>query len=212
MTTATVTARGEAVVPARPDEGIWIIELSVLDGAPDAALSEVATRSRSLEALLGDLGIPAEKRSTSGVTVREEYDYVDGKQTRRGFRAENTVTIRVADHTIAGRLIQEATSAAKANVRGPSWWIAPGNPARLDACRRAVESAQRKAEAYADALGRRLGPVLEIREPGAGIQPLPKGGGMLAMRTMAAESAPIDVDPGELDVEASVEVTFQLAD
>jgi uncharacterized protein YggE len=210
MTPATVTARGEAVASARPDEGIWTIELSALDAAPEKALGNVTERSRSLEALLGELGVPAEKRSTSGVIVREEYDYVDGKQTRRGFRAENTVTIRVADPAIAGRLIQDATTRVQANVRGPAWWIAPGNPARLDACRNAVEAARRKAEAYAEALGLALGPVLEVREPGAGIQPLPKGGGVLAMRAMAAEAAPITVDPGELEVEATVEVTFRL--
>jgi uncharacterized protein YggE len=209
MTQPTVTARGEAVVPGRPDEGIWTIEVSALDTTPDGALGQVGKDSHVLDELLDQLGIAREKRSTSGVTVREEFDYVDGKQVRRGFRAQNTVTVRIADASIAGRLIGDATARAKASVRGPAWWIAPDNPARIEACRRAVEAARRKAEAYAEALGLRLGAVVEVREPTAGVQPIPRPGGALAMRAMA-ESAPIDVDAGELDVEASVEVTFAL--
>jgi uncharacterized protein len=209
MSGATVTARGEAVVPGRPDEGVWTIELAALDATPDAALADVGERGKDLDALLEELGVPKEMRSTTGVTVREEFDYVEGKQVHRGFRAEDLLTVRLQDATIAGRLIQESTARAKANVRGPSWWIAPDNPARVEACRRAALEARRKAEAYAEALGLRLGAVAEVRESVPGIQPLPRPGGtVLAMR--AAADPAVEVDPGELNVAAQVEVTFAL--
>jgi hypothetical protein len=93
-------------------------------------------------------------------------------------------------------------------VRGPTWWIAPGNQARLAACRQAAAEAKRKAEAYADALGLHLGDVAEIREPaGGGIEPRPLGG-PIALR--AAPAPTLEVDPGELQVKAQVEVTFHL--
>ena len=114
MPGATVTARGEAVVPGRPDEGIWTIEVSALDATPDAALSAVGERSGALNALLEEVGFPKEARSTSGVTVREEFDYADGKQVHRGYRAQNLVTVRLADATVAGRLIQGSIERAKA--------------------------------------------------------------------------------------------------
>lgn len=206
MADATVMARGEAVVPGKPDEGIWAIEVSSLETKPDAALADVGARSKKLGGLLDELAVAPEKRSTTGVTVREEFDYADGKQVHRGFRAENLVTVRLADATIAGRLIQEAIARAKANVRGPTWWIAPDNPARVEACRRAAAEAKRKAEAYAEALGLRLGAVAEVREPSATVAAFPRPGVLRAM----AETSSVEVDPGELNVEAQVEVSFHL--
>jgi len=205
-TDGTVTARGEAVVPGRPDEGIWTIEVTALGPVPDEALGDVATRTSALTALLDELGVPAELRSTSGVSVREEFDHVDGKQVRRGFRASDVTTVRLREPAVAGRLLQGAIERAQAQVRGPSWWIAPDNPARVEACRQATVEARRKAEAYAEALGLALGPVVEIREPGAGASPVARGRGF----AIAAMEATVDVDPGELIIEARVEVTFTL--
>lgn len=205
--TGTVTARGEAVVPGRPDEGIWSIDLSALDASPDTALADVGKRSKDLDALLDELGVPKEMRSTTGVTVREEYDYVEGKQVHRGFRAQDLLTVRLQDAGLAGRLIQGAIERTKATVRGPAWWIAPDNPARLEACRRATLAAKRKAEAYAEALGLRLGAVAEVREPSTDVHTLPRASGGV-LRAMAEPA--VEVDPGELSVQAQVEVTFHL--
>ena len=206
----TVTARGEGVVPGKPDEGVWTVEVTALKDSPDAALADIGTRSRALDDLLGALPVAKERRSTAGVTVREEFDWVEGKQVHRGFRAAKVVTVRLADATLAGRLIQESIARAAANVQGPMWWIAPDNPARAEACRGAAIEAKRKAEAYAQALGLRLGAVTEIREPST------RGGPMRAMRMpvamSVAEAQPLDVDPGELSVSAEVEVTFHLVD
>jgi len=205
MSEPTVTARGEATVPGRPDQGVWTITIGALDATPDAALSGVGTRSEALDAVLSELGVAAEQRSTTGVTVREEFDYAEGKQVHRGFRAQNVITVRLADHAVAGKLLQASIEKAKAEVRGPVWWIAPDNPARIEACKQAAAEARRKAEAYAEALGMRLGAVAEIREAVAGgVPPMPRS------MALAASEAAIDVDPGELNVDAQVEVSFRL--
>jgi uncharacterized protein YggE len=204
---ATVTARGDAVVAGTPDEGIWDITVDSLDASPDAALADVGRRSAELQSVLDELGVPKERRSTTGVSVQEEFDYTDGRQIHRGFRASNVLTIRLTDPTVAGRLIQGAIEHAGAHVAGPRWWIAPDNPARVEACRQAAAEAKRKAEAYADALGLRLGSVIEIREPSAhAASPRMR----MAPVAMAASAPPLEVDPGELSVDAQVEVTYRL--
>jgi uncharacterized protein YggE len=209
MEEATVTARGEAVVPGKPDEGEWVIALSSLDSTPDAALANVAGRSSKISDLLEELGVPTGKRSTSGMNIREEREYLDGKQVHRGYRAEDLLTVRLEDPTIAGRLIEGSIARAKASVRGPSWWIAPDNPARIEACRRAAVEAKRKARSYAEALGLSLGAVLEIRETSSGEPVFPQPGvGPIALRAMPESS--IDVEPGELNVQARVDVTFRV--
>ena len=208
MEGTTVTTRGEALVPGRPDEGIWTIAMDSLGTTPDVSLADVGARSRELDGLLDELGIPKEMRSTTGVTVREEHEYLEGKQVHRGYRAAYLMTVRLADPAVSGRLIQGSIARVKANVRGPAWWIAPDNPARLEACRRAALQAKRKAEAYAEALGLRLGPVAGMREPST-VQEYQQGGRM-EYAMLDASPSPIDVDPGELDVGAQVEVSFHL--
>ena len=205
---ATVTARGSAVAPAKADEGIWVITVSSLDGTPEAALRTVGDRSKKLDVLLGRLGVPVEKRSSTGVSIREEHEWIDGRQTHRGYHAANVVTVRLDDPSIAGRLIEGAIGRVRASVHGPAWWISPGNEARVEACRQATLEAKRKAEAYAEALGLRLGSLAEIREPGTRrVEHRP----LSASRVLAASAEPpINVDPGELQVEATVEVTFLL--
>ena len=204
----TVTARGSAVAPAKPDEGIWVITVGSLDGTPEAAMRTVGDRSKKLDVLLGRLGVPTEKRSSTGVSIREEHEWVDGRETHRGYHAANVVTVRLADPSIAGRLIEGAISRVRASVHGPAWWISPGNDARVEACRQATLEAKRKAEAYAEALGLRLGSLVEIREPGTrGLAARPLSAGRVLA---AAAEPPINVDPGELQVEATVEVTFLL--
>jgi len=203
MTEATVTARGHAIVPGRPDEGSWTIDLSTTAETPDAALAQVGERSDALTAVLDQIGLAPEMRSTTGVTVREAVDYENGTPVHRGFRAQNLITVRLQDPAKAGQLLQGATERAAAQVRGPVWWIAPDNPARIEACRRAATEAKRKAEAYADALGLNLGEVAEVREPQVTSSPLARASAL----TMSAPQ--VDVDPGELQVEAQVDVTFR---
>ncbi|HWC31751.1 MAG TPA: SIMPL domain-containing protein, partial [Actinomycetota bacterium] len=81
---------------------------------------------------------------------------------RKGFRASSSVTVRIDDVAIIGKLMSEATGRARAEVRGPWWGVKPDNAARAEACRLAATDARRKAEAYAAALGKRLGDVLEV--------------------------------------------------
>ncbi|HTG46538.1 MAG TPA: SIMPL domain-containing protein [Actinomycetota bacterium] len=207
--TATVTARGDAVVPGTPDEGAWDLQIVARAATADAAMAEVRDRSATLQALFDELQVAKDQRSTTGVSVNEEFDYIDGKQTSRGFSASNQLTVRLGDPSDAGRMITEAITRAGAAVHGPRWWIAPDNPARVEACKRAAAVATRKAEAYAEALGLRLGRVLEVREPSVGGVPFRNMRTPMHL-TVAATEEPIDIDPGLLDVTATVDVTYSL--
>jgi uncharacterized protein YggE len=207
---ATITVRGEGAAPGQPDEIVVALELSAVRAAAQDAYDEVAAQSDALNGLCDELGIAGAARSTAGVSVQEHREYDDrGRPEPRGYVASNRVLVRVADAVLVSRLLREAVTRSAARVSGPWWRLAAENPARAEACGRAARDARRKAEAYADALGRRLGAIVEVREPAAS----PVGGGRSASfgALMAAEPE-IPVSPGELDVRAAVEVTFALED
>ena len=206
----TVTTRGQAVIPAEPDEVRVQIGVESLEQAAADALERTAEKSAELQRIFEELEIPKKARSTSGVSIDEQWEYTDKKQVFRGYRASTQITVRLEDASVLGRLMQEATKRASARIHGPWWQVALNNPARAEACRAAAADARRKAEAYAEALGGRLGAVVAVSEPGTGFRP-PPAPQMQAMRTAApamAMSAQMDVEEGDLDVWAAVEVSF----
>jgi uncharacterized protein YggE len=116
----------------------------------------------------------------------------------------------LTDATLVGRLMTEAASRAAAQIEGPWWRVLPNNPARLEACRQAAGDARAKAQAFAEALGGRLGPIAWIREStDQGYQGGP--GAVFRAQPMAASSGPdpeLAIEPGEFDVSAAVGVAF----
>jgi uncharacterized protein len=200
---ATVTVRGEAVVPGVPDDAVVWLTVAATRARPEEAYDEVAQRSEELDGVLGELGIPREARTTSGVTLHEQYEHgADGRRQHRGYRAAAKLTVRVADQAVLGPLLRHAVSRADAHVDGPSWRVAADNPVRSDARRAAAVDARRRAEAYADALGVRLGAIVAVAEPGTS-PPSPEG-------VLFSARQEIPVESGEVDVRAAVEVTFAL--
>lgn len=206
----TVSVRGNAAVTARPDEAVVVITVSRLDKTPERALADAARRSGEIEAILGELGVAEAAIGTRGLSVAPQIEY-DGKARRnvqRGYRATNELSVTLADPQVTGRLFQEIAGRAEADVAGPFWRIAPGNPARAEAQGLAAEDARRKAEAYANALGVRLGPIVRVLEPGVSGPPGPRA--PVAPQAAPAPAAPVDVHSGNLEVTASVEVTFAI--
>ena len=194
---------------ASPDHVVVGVEIAHLAPSPDAAYREAAQRSEAFEVLVGELGIDRAARTTTGVTVEEhlEHDH-QGRAHHRGFRAANRLSFTLDDPALAGRLLAEAATRARARVSGPWWRIGFDNAARVEACRRAAENARTKGEAYAGALGLRLGAVVDASEPGVGAEDT------MRMRAMAGHFAmaepEIRVDPGQLDVTAHIDVRFAL--
>lgn len=209
MVEQVVVVWGEATAAARPDTVELSLTVSAQDGSPDSALRRAAERSEELGRIMDEAGIAAEARVTSGLTVRQQREYEKQRWVDKGYLAAATTVVSLEDPGTIGVLMREAIARTEAQVAGPWWRVAPDNPARIEACRLATAEARRKAEAYADGLGVRLGSVLSIREADTEA-PSPRMA-VLEMRSQSAgDGAAIEVAAGHLDVSASVEVTFQL--
>jgi uncharacterized protein len=204
---ATVTAMGEAVIRAEPDEAVLWITLSAMASAPGPALADVAGRTQALVAVLDELGVAKAERSTSGITVHEEFDHTPEGRRSVGHRAAAAFSARLTDPVLIGRLISRVTAELQARIDGPSWQIAESNPVRLQAAREAAAHAQRKARAYAEEVGAVLGPLLKLAEPEDRVAR--RAGGRL--RPLAASGdASMPIEPGEHEVSAAVVATFAL--
>ena len=203
----TITVHGQASLPVEPDELQLRFTISAMRARQAEALADVTARSRQLRELFDEKGVPAPKRITSGISVREVREWVEDRPVHRGYEAQASTVVRLDDAGTAGPLLEEAVERADAHVDGPWWSVDRANPARLRACREAVEDARRKAEAYAGACGLALGAVVSITDSGASFW---GGGRMLSGTAEAASAETIHVEPGTLDVAASVTVTYEI--
>ena len=145
----TVTVVGAAAVRTQPDQAFLSITLSTLDESPGPALADVAKRSRSLAIILDELGIPPENRSTTGVTVAGEFDHTDEGRVSRGHRAVASMSVRLADTELIGKVLMRSSGELDARIAGPSWRVSQNHPAWLEAASQAAANARTKAAAYA---------------------------------------------------------------
>jgi uncharacterized protein YggE len=107
-------------------------------------------------------------------------------------------------------LIKQAVARTSAQVEGPWWQATPENPARLEACTRAASIARAKAEAYAEALGVRLGALTEVSKPDFRSIPRIATSRDAFFGRLMDDSQEIPIESCALEIRAIVDVTFRL--
>ena len=198
---------GEGTVKLAPDR-VWVTLAaeSRARSARDAQRANTDAMSTVL-AKLKSLGFPPDSIRTSGYDVQPEFDYVNGKQTMRGYVARNAIEVRVDDITIAGDVLEVAVSAGATSVGGLRFDLKDRAGAEREALRKAVADARVRAEAAAAGAGLRVDRVIRIEEQRASpIDPRPI---LMARQTMVAnqEMAAPPVAPGEIEVRSTVTMT-----
>jgi uncharacterized protein YggE len=203
---ATITVSGVGIASGTPDEATLVLGVETVRPTAAEALEDVAARTSELVALCGELGVGPGAISTAGVSVGEHGEAdSEGRWQRRGYRAANRISVRVGDAKLVGDLLTGAVDRVGASVEGPAWRLLPDNKAHAEAARLAALDARRRAEAYAAALGGRIGVIASVRD--AGLRPPePRP----AMRATAMEATVLPVEAGEQDVTVVVEVEFTL--
>jgi hypothetical protein len=206
---ASVVVRGTATTTVTPDHAQLSLEIAHRAGDPAGALDEVARRSGQLVEVLTRHAIPKADWSTDGVQVGEEYQWRDNQQVMTGYRAATVVTATVRDAEAVGTLVRDGVAEVGASVRNLSWHVDRDNPARGTLLAEAARDARRRATAYAEALGLRLGEVELISETPIAAEP-PAGMVRMAMDAAPMGAPPVEVSGGQIELSADVYVRFSL--
>ena len=203
-----IVTMGEGVVKLAPDR-VWvsIAAESRARTAKDAQRANVDAMSAVL-ARMKSLGFPPDAIRTTGYDLQPEFDYVNGRQTLRGYVARNGVEVRVDDITIAGDVLEAAVGSGATSVGGLRFDLKDRAGAEREALRKAVADARGRADAVAAGAGLRVDRVIRIEEqhaPPSDPRPL-----MLARQSMVAgapETGAPPLNPGEIEVRAAVTMT-----
>jgi uncharacterized protein len=207
-----IVVNGNAEVEAAPDEAT--VRLGIVRQAPTAQSAQEQANSVAQEILnaLGKLGIPSQRIQTSRLTLSPVYapQRGDSREAPRivAYSATNSVAIDLDKLNQIGPAIDAGLNAGANQVEGVQFRLKNDLPVRQQALKKAVTEAKQKADAIADALGVRLGPVMEVSESGVAIvPPTPMAGFAMEARAM---TAPTPVSPGQLEVRANVVVKFRI--
>lgn len=158
---------------------------------------------------LAEAGIDERDIQTSGLSLQPDWDHnADRRQQPLivGYTARNGVTVRVRDLEILGDVLDDVVSSGANQFNGLTFGVTNPTPLQNEARVSAVKDAEARATLLVTAAGANLGKVLNISEGGA-VRPQ-------MMRSMAMDMAEsgVPVAAGEVDLRASVTVTYEIID
>ena len=204
----TVTASGTGEALAAPDMAEMNFGASVFEPDAKAALANANTAAEAIVAAVKDAGVPADDIQTANVSVYPEYTGNGEKAPEiSGYRASIQVRVKIRDLEKIGDVIGAASGAGANEINGPSFMLDDDDEAQATAIEDAIADARSRAETMASAAGRTLGEIISVSETGMNVPVYYSDMGYRADFT-AAES--VAIEPGQLDITASVTVVFAL--
>jgi uncharacterized protein YggE len=212
--TVSVTGRGDVKAPPDLIRIAFAVESTGATAA--AAAADNRTRAQRVSAAVGTLVGDAGRLVTTGYRLTPIYEPPDGEPRRPrpgleakiiGYRASNEVLVELRALPRAGELIDAAIGAGANRVGSLSFDLADRTVALRQAIADAGAEARAQAEAVAQSLGVRLARVRTASTvPEHVYLPMQRFG----VEAAAMGAPPTPVEPGDVTVSASVQVTYDL--
>lgn len=162
---AEVVTKGTGEVERTADRAQLDVTFEAVGAHRSEAVSTLNQRISAVEPLLETFEVRSRQLSA--------HDNWDNNQ-RVGSRAQQQYVIWVSDLDRLDDLLADLVQAEPSWINGPSWALVDDGEAVREAQKEAVADALRRAEGYATALGRRLGPLLRIGDTDGGVGYSPK--------------------------------------
>jgi hypothetical protein len=199
-----VTVVGAGEVQGAPDTLTTNVSIEFI--APDAtsAMNRASERQQAVIDELLDAGVERKDISTTSVNLQPQYG--DDPRTITGYRASNTIDVKIRDLGSASQVLAliVSTGGDATRINSVEYSIDDDSQLVRDARARAFEDAKDRAEQYAELSGLTLGKVISISESGGSTPPIP----LPAPRGAIAEAVPLE--PGEQTVGFTVTVNWEL--
>lgn len=221
FTNGTVTVTRSASVALEPDHAILNLGVEGIASTVASARQTAAERMTAVLEAVKEAGVAEDDIATTMFEIapetewiEEEVELANGESLRRGrsrivgYSVRNGIETIVRDLNTVGDVIDAAAVAGGNTFRVPRInFSADDQGTAIDQARRlAAADAQRVAQLYANSLGFILGPVVDMTEYGT--SPVLRADFEVAAQSGYGVSTPII--PGDLDVSATVEVSFAI--
>lgn len=202
----TIAVSATATVERQPDRAR--IRIAVVSEGTTAAAASQANANQMTQVIgaLRDNGIAGDAVRTTSLQIHPQYARSQGDAPRIvGYSATNMVEATIDSIARIGAITDAVISAGANNVAGVSFELKNPDAARAEALTRAMAKARMEAEAIAAAAQRTLGPILTVAVEPDHATPMFRDFGMRVERAQAVETP---VEPGTIEVSASVRVVY----
>jgi len=216
-TLLTVNAQGTTT--RTPDMATYSAGVTTQGTTATEAMAANSTQMTQVVTALKRAGIADKDIQTSNLSLNPVYaqpkrlpdgNYVDEPQRIIGYQASNTVSVRQRKLGDMGKVIDALVTAGANQVNGPNFALSEPDAAQDEARVAAMKDARARAELYAKAAGLRVARIVSISESG-GYAPQSVMFIRATAKDMAPPAPPPPVAAGELELNVSVTVQFELA-
>lgn len=205
---AVISVSGRGTTNAVPDMATVNLGIVTTGKTAQLAQAENARIASDVVAALGKLGIFSKDIQTyySMSPVYEKGDY----RKVSGYRANNTVTVTVNDVENTGKVIDAALASGANDVNGLCFGLKDAKSVHNSALQMAVQDARSKADAIAGALGVKIIGIQCVKEGGGNFARYEMAGARMLKLDAAAPNVETPVSTGTVEVEANVNIDFQI--
>ena len=209
-TQKTISVTGTATVSAPPDEALLDLAVQTQGTTATEATTDNAAQMAKVMSTLAGEGISNDSIQTISYTLTPIYQTNVNQSAPSiiiGYTAINEIEVTVTDLGSIGRILDDAISAGINQVQGITFTLSDAKLATLQqqALQLAVQNADGQAKAMASTLGITITGPTSI-SPGYTFQPT-----NYSRLAEAASAAQTSIQPGTLQVTATVQVTYGFA-
>lgn len=214
--TPTLTVSETGMVTHAPDTAFVTFGLDT----PGKSLAETQRRNNAVmnKVLdrLRELQVDKELIQTSSFTVSPHYrptpnrpaDAPPASPEIIGYVVNNMVTVEIRALDKVGTVVEEVLKAGANSFHGLHWGLRDEQSVRLSALKQAAVKAREKAAALSESLQVKLVRVVSVHEGG---RPMIRPAASMARMAMDAGAAEVPISPGELKIEATVTLVYEIA-
>ncbi|MGL5836922.1 MAG: SIMPL domain-containing protein [Sphingorhabdus sp.] len=190
-----------------PDVASFSTGVTTLAMTANEAVRQNNAQMTAVVARLKKLGIADRDIQTTQISLNQQFDYENGKQTFKGFVANNTVTAKLRDLKKMPQFLDALASDGATNFNGPTFSVDDDSKLRDAARDKAWDSAMRRAGMIAKKAGYTDVRVLRVEE-----QPANEGGYPMLQTMDVRESSAKDtpIAPGQVRIGSTMNFTFEM--
>lgn len=207
----TVSAVGEATLRAQPDEVVVYVQIEGRENTAQKAQTTMRATSLAVVSALRTLGLEERQIQQESEQVYPDYSWENGKQTLRGYIATQSVRVRTETVSDVARIVDSIVGKGGL-VQGINFELSDEHAASLktQALTAAGNDAERKARALAAGVGKELGSLVSVQNQDFQGGPIVYYARAEGADSKDAQLAAASLTPRDLEVQASVAVTYRV--
>jgi uncharacterized protein YggE len=205
-----ITISGQGKVYAKPDIALISLGLKTEGQEIQKITQENTTVMNKIIKEVKDFGVEDKDIQTTLYSIIPQYNWTEkGGRFFTGYAVEQNIQIKVRNFDKIGNILSVGVNNKANNIEGLQFAIDNTDAVQVEARQKAINEAKIKAQTLSNQVGLKIAKLLNISEGNTLPQPLYKNA-MGGANISSIESAVPDVQPGQLEFNSTITLTYRL--